>query len=48
MEAKIDKLGDENSDLTISDSKDITGNSHLQFHNKPESLTGPKKFKTYR
>ena len=46
MEANIDKLGDGDSDLTNSDNKKFGGNSHLQFHNKPKSFTGNKKFKT--
>ena len=46
LEAKIDDLGDEASDLTSSDSKDSSGNSHFQFHKKPTSFAGPKKFKT--
>ena len=46
MEAKIDKLGDEDSNLTSSYSEDIIINSHFQFHSKLTSFTGPKKFKT--
>ena len=45
LEANIDELGDENYNLTSSDSNESSGNSHLQFHNKPTSFTGPKKFK---
>ena len=48
MEENIDELGYEDSNLTISNSKDISGNIHFQFHNKPKSFTGPKKFKTHR
>ena len=47
MEANIDKLGYEDSDFTILDSKDSSGNSNLKSHNKPGKLTGPKKFKTH-
>ena len=46
LEANIDELGDEDSELTSSDSKDSSGNSHLKFHNKPTSFTGPKNFNT--
>ena len=46
MEAYIDKLGDEDSDLTISNRKYSSGNIHFQFHNNPESFTFPEKFKT--
>ena len=45
MKASIEKLGDEDSYLTSYDKKYSSGNSHLKFHNNPESLTGPKKFK---
>ena len=44
LEANIDKLGDEESNLPSSNSEDSSGNSHLQFHNKRKSFTGPKKF----
>ena len=46
LEANIDELGDEDSDLTSSDSEDSNGNSHFRFNNKPESFIGTKKFKT--
>ena len=46
LEANIDELGDEDSDLTSSDSEDRSGNSHFQLHNKSTSFTGTKKFKT--
>ena len=45
MEAQIDELGDEDSDLTSSDSEDKSVNINLQFHNKPTWLNGHKKFK---
>ena len=45
QEVKIDELGDEDSDLTSSESKDSSGNIHFQYHNKLISLTGPDKFK---
>ena len=48
MEAKFNELGDEESDLTSSDSKFISGNSNLQYHNKPTSLNGCKMFNTDR
>ena len=35
MEANIDELGYEDSDLTSSESEDRSVNSHVQFHNKP-------------
>ena len=46
-EENIDNLGYEESSLTSSNSEDSSGNSHLQFHNKPTSFTVTKKFKTY-
>ena len=46
MESKIDELEYDYSDITSSDSEEISGNSHFQFYNKPESFTGPKKFKS--
>ena len=46
MEENIDTLGEEDSNLTSSDIKEISGNSHFQFHNKMSSFTGTKKFKT--
>ena len=46
METKIEKLGDEDSDLTSSDSKYRSGNNHFQFCNKRTSFTGNNKFKT--
>ena len=46
MAARIDKLGDEESNLNSSDSKEIIVNSNFQFNNKPTSLTGHKKFNT--
>ena len=45
LEANIDKLGVQYSDLTSYDREYISGNSHLQFHNKPKSFTGTKRFK---
>ena len=48
MEAKIDNLEDEDSDLTIYDSKYSSGNSPFQFHSNPTSFTGPKNFNTDR
>ena len=48
MEYKIDNLGDEESKLTSSDSKDSSRNSHFRFHKNMASLTGHKKFKTDR
>ena len=47
LEANIDELGDEESELTSYDRGDSSGNSHFQFHNKPTSLTVTDKFKTY-
>ena len=43
----IDKLGDEDSDLTSYNSEYISVNSHLQCHNNPLSFTGPKQFNPY-
>ena len=48
MEANIDKLGDEKSDLTNFNREDGSINIHFQFHNKPTSFTGTKKFKIDR
>ena len=48
MEANIDYLRDEESNITSSDRKDSYGNSHFQRHNKLKSFTGTKKFKTER
>ena len=48
MEAKIDCLGDEDSNLASYDSKDSSGNIRFWFHNKPALFTGHKNFKTYR
>ena len=45
MEVNIDELRDEDSNLTSFNSKDSSGNSHFQFHNKPTSFTGTNKFK---
>ena len=45
LEAKIDKLGDDDSNLNSSNSEDSSGNSHLRFHKNPTSFTGTKKFK---
>ena len=45
-EANIDKLGDEVSNLTSSDSRYRIVNINFQFHNKPTSFTGPKNSKT--
>ena len=42
-EENIDQVGDEDFDLTSSESKDSSGNSNLQFPNKPKSFTGPNK-----
>ena len=48
MEANIEKLGYEESNLTSSYRKDSSGNSHLQFHNNTTSFTGPKNFNKCR
>ena len=48
MEANIDKLEDEDQDLTISESKDSSGNSRFKFHINTTSFTGPKNFNTDR
>ena len=47
-ESNIDELGDKDSNITSSDSEDISGNSHFQFYNNPASFTWPRKFKTDR
>ena len=45
LEAKIDESGDDESNLTSSDSKYSSGNIHFQYHNKMTSFAGPDKFK---
>ena len=46
METNIDELEYEDSNITSYNSEYISGNSHLKFHNKPTSFTGPKNFNT--
>ena len=46
LEANIDKLGDEDSNLTSYEIEYSSGNSHLQFNNKPASFTGTNNFNT--
>ena len=48
MEENIDESGNGDSDITSYNSENISVNSHLQFHNKPASLTGTRKFKIDR
>ena len=42
----IVELGYEESNQTSSDSVDSSGNRHFQFHNKPSSFNGTRKFNT--
>ena len=44
LEENIDKLGDEDSELTSSDIKYSSGNRNFQFHDKPTSFTGTEEF----
>ena len=46
LQSNIDELGYEESEITSSNSKDSSGNSHFHFHNKKTSFTGPKQFNT--
>ena len=41
------RVGYEDFDLTSYDREERSGNSHLQFRNKPTLFTGPKNFNTY-
>ena len=46
LNANIDELGYDEYSLISYNSKDRSGNSHLQFHNKPKTFTEPKNFNT--